>query len=187
MSTATFRTQNFAVSTGTMSSDAGSERMPTPSDRPGDSTTSANSNWDVQAESDTSDFKPAEDEKRRALASVRRLQKPFAPGAYRVSGLDSWTGKITEIEGDVFTAELVPDRDGQTVLADFTRDQIGNEVVEVGDIVYLTVRMVRGFSGYTNRTSSIRLRRLGAWTREEVEAQKVRAAETVVALEGLVG
>lgn len=133
---------------------------------------------------DTSEQEAA---RRRALAEIDRDKRPFTPETIRVSGLESWTGRVLDLDEDLFTAELVPASGGPSVYADFDRAQLGPERdLSVGDVVYVTVRMVKGPGGYPNRTSAIRLRRLGNWTSEEVGAQQETAATMARALEGLI-
>lgn len=125
--------------------------------------------------------------KRKALAQLGSNERPFSPEWVRVSGLESWTGRVLEIDDELFTAELVPTAGGQKVVADFNRSLLGNERdLVAGDFVYVTVRMVRGPGGYPNRTSSIRLRRLGNWTPEEISSQNARAEATAQELESVI-
>ena len=70
------------------------------------------------------------------------------------------------------------------VAADFALSQLGEEdQVDVGDVVYVTVRSVAGRSGYPTQTSAIRLRRLGKWTDAEVLELEERADEKLSDLE----
>ena len=126
--------------------------------------------------------------KRSALDKIRRVKRPFVPDTYRVSGLQKWTGRVLEMDADLFTAELVPASDGPTVIADFDRSQIAAEdELVAGDIIYVTVRTVKGQSGQPNRTSSIRLRRLGNWSREDIARHDREAEEVKASMEDLVG
>lgn len=110
------------------------------------------------------------------------------PGSVRVAGLESWTGRIVELENDVFTAELQPSEGGTRVLADFDKSSLAGEpVVSVGDVIYVTVRTVVARSGHLSRTSSVRLRRVGNWTAADIDRHKTKAADLRRKLEGLVG
>lgn len=109
---------------------------------------------------------------------------------YRISGLSCWTGRVISVDGDTFSAELVPDEatGGATVVADFEVEQVVSEgeTLHPGDVVYLTSRRVRASHGGKSETSSIRLRRLGVWTERDVEESKARAAMQLDELLGLI-
>lgn len=137
---------------------------------------------------DTSLLGSAVEQKKRALAHLRRSEIPSSPDAFRVSGLEKWTGRVLDIDDELFTAELVPANGRTTVIADFNRSQIAiDDDVIPGDVIYVTVRTVRGHGGLPNRTSSIRLRRLGNWTAEDIAGQRARAAEMTARMDDLVG
>jgi hypothetical protein len=125
---------------------------------------------------------------RNAMARADRTRDATVFEGFRVSGLARWTGRVIEVDDDLFTAELGPNagEDGPVVVADFSRSQVADELVE-GDVIYVTVRTVRGLGGQPNRTSSVRLRRLGNWTPDDIEGFRERAKERASALEGLVG
>jgi hypothetical protein len=96
---------------------------------------------------------------------------------YRVAGMRKWEGRIISVDGEFFTAELTPTTPGPTVNAEFELDLIGDEPdVGQGDVVYVTVRTVKGLSGLPVRTSAIRLRRLGKWSEDEVAELRSRGA-----------
>lgn len=113
--------------------------------------------------------------RRRAMSEAGKPERPSSP-AVRVQGMRKWHGRVVDREDEFFTAELVPDHPGPTVLADFEVGQLGEPDVSVGDVVYFTVRMVLSPSGYPTRTSAIRLRRLGLWTQEQVDRIQAEAA-----------
>jgi hypothetical protein len=105
-----------------------------------------------------------------------------------VTGLDKWEGKILEMDGDTFTAELYPiGREGIPITADFDLDLLGSDAVNVvpGDVFYLSVRTVKGPSRRPTRTESLRLRRLGRITAEEVQAVYAKADALMEHLEQL--
>lgn len=113
-----------------------------------------------------------------------------APALYRVSGLSTWTGRVVDIDDDLFTAELVPDAStgGPVVLADFGVTSVGADAdgLTVGDVVYVTSRTVRAPHGGRIETSSIRLRRLGKWTESEVADIQDRAVQLANELADLI-
>lgn len=97
-----------------------------------------------------------------------------------VSGMQKWEGRVVRVDGDYFTAEITPlTESGPSVYADFLTEMLNlvePETVEAGDVVYVTVRTVNHGKGFgVSRTSSVRLRRLGVWTAEEIEQIKGRA------------
>lgn len=101
------------------------------------------------------------------------------PTTARVTGMDKWQGRIVDIDDDLFTAELVPQDDaGSAVYADFELALLGDEEVHVGDVVYVTSRLVASLPGrQPTRTISVKLQRLGRWTAEEIEQIRERAAQ----------
>ncbi|WP_132151903.1 hypothetical protein [Kribbella antiqua] len=106
-------------------------------------------------------------------------QAPPKPADVVVSGMEKWEGRVVEVEDDYFTAEITPlSSEGSAVYADFSTELLYPEVVVPGDVVYVTVRTVNHGRGYgVSRTSSVRLRRLGVWTTEEVEQIKARGRQ----------
>jgi hypothetical protein len=101
--------------------------------------------------------------------------------------MKKWEGRILEIDEEIFTAELVPLRegDGPTVVADFELEQLGPDAswVAPGDVFYLTVRTVGEPSGYRTRTSTLRIRRLGTWSADEVSRVRERTSRRIDSLE----
>lgn len=91
-------------------------------------------------------------------------------GTFRIVGLRKWDGRVIEVDAPYFTAELVPtDGTSPTVIAEFDLDQLSPsdaEQVAPGTLFYLTVRTVSD-RGHRERTSSVRLRRLGKWTDQD--------------------
>lgn len=105
-----------------------------------------------------------------------------------VTGLERWEGKITDIDGDTFTAELFPiEREGMPITADFDLDLLGSDAATVvpGDVFYLTVRTVREQGKRPTRTENLRLRRLGRITHEEVQSAYAKADAMMERLEQL--
>jgi hypothetical protein len=106
----------------------------------------------------------------------------------QVTGLDKWEGKVLEIDGDIFTAELYPiDREGSPITADFDLELLGSDAATIvpGDVFYLSVRTVKAFGMRPTRTENLRLRRLGRVTREEVQAAYAKADALMERLEQL--
>jgi hypothetical protein len=124
--------------------------------------------------------------RRRALEKVGRTRR-IGISEIRVSGLEKWHGRVVEVDGDSFTAELVPETPGVVVLADFRTSQLGGERVRPGDVVYVTARMVEQIPGYQTTTSAIRLRRVGNWSEDEVESIAARARIAAQEFAGFVG
>lgn len=105
-----------------------------------------------------------------------------------VTGLDKWEGKILEIDGDTFTAELYSiGSEGMPITADFDLELLGSDAANVvpGDVFYLLVRTVKGPGRRPARTESLRLRRLGRITPEEIQAVYARADALMEHLEQL--
>jgi hypothetical protein len=67
-----------------------------------------------------------------------------------------WCGRVTEVEGDIFTALLTPaDHDGPELIADFSMAQCGIKP-EPGDILTVT----------PDRVTRVEL---PPWTQEEID------------------
>jgi len=112
----------------------------------------------------------------QARSQVGKHERPQLP-SFRITGLERWEGRIIALDHEMFTAELVPaEPDALTVYADFQRGLLEpEEDVTVGDIVYVTVRSVVGRTGLREMTSTVRLRRLGIWSDDELAAVQSRA------------
>jgi hypothetical protein len=109
-------------------------------------------------------------------------------GPARITGMDKWEGKILEVEGDIFTAELYPiDREGTPITADFDLELLGSDAATIapGDVFYLSVRTVKSYGMRPARTENLRLRRLGRITTEEVQAAYAKADTLMERLEQL--
>tara|TARA_R110002051_G_scaffold9732_8_gene37567 strand:- start:3542 stop:3997 length:456 start_codon:yes stop_codon:yes gene_type:complete len=128
-----------------------------------------------------------EDKKHRALRRLRDEELPTIPDTIRVSGLDKWTGVVLSVDEDIFSAELVSTSESRPVVADFPRRLVDSEDgLHEGDVVYVTARTVKGRNGQVSTTSSIRLRRLGNWTKEDLEAHKAKAKLLKASLNDLI-
>jgi hypothetical protein len=109
-------------------------------------------------------------------------------GLAQITGLDKWEGKVLEVEGDIFTAELFPiDREGISITADFDLELLGSDAATIvpGDVFYLSVRTVKAYGMRPARTENLRLRRLGRITPEEVQAAYAKADALMERLEQL--
>lgn len=125
-------------------------------------------------------------------ATTTKFGRRAAPNEFRVSGLLTWTGRVVEVAGDMFTAELVPDQHtpGGPVLGDFFKSEVGagTDDIGLGDVIYVTKRTVRPANGgLPHQTSAVRLRRLGKWSRADVARFDADGEKMFVELEGLMG
>lgn len=114
---------------------------------------------------------------RRSVTRPEPIFEPANhPSDYRVAGMDKWEGRVTHVDDDWFTAELTPltKDSGPMVQAEFEKTQLDPDTVCPGDVIYVTVRTTYEY-GLQSRTSAVRLRRLGAWTAEEVAGVHERA------------
>ncbi|KUI42310.1 hypothetical protein AU197_14445 [Mycobacterium sp. IS-1590] len=85
-----------------------------------------------------------------------------------------------DVDEDFFSVAMTPFGGGLEVIADFTRDRLSDEEdLQRGDVVYVTVRTIRDETG-PHDTSTIRLRRLGTWTADEVAEQTRRAKDELI-------
>lgn len=114
------------------------------------------------------------------------IRSAMAVNAYkaenvRIVGMSKWTGRIVsvDLEQRLFTAEIRSETAGtanEVLLADFTVDVLGDdEPLEAGDLIYVTSRVVRRKGNLRTTTTSVRRRRLGRWTSEQVETQQTAA------------
>jgi len=78
-----------------------------------------------------------------------------------------WDGRVIEVDGDIFTAELCRAGDPD-VWADFSMAQCG-VTVEPGDLLIV-------------RPDSVTVLDLGVWTQEEIDAIELRAHEAYLRL-----
>jgi hypothetical protein len=100
-----------------------------------------------------------------------RQDSAARPRAEVIVGLKKWEGRILEISDELLTVELTPsDHDGPELVADFHLALLGPDSSSAvpGDIIYLTTRTVRDATGYPYQTSSLKLRRPGAWGEDEL-------------------
>lgn len=106
----------------------------------------------------------------------------------RVIGLKKWEGSILEVGDGLVTVELTPfDHEGPELVADFDAYLLGEDADSVapGDVVYLTTRTVKGSHGHPYRTSSLKLRRPGRWSEQELQAIDAAAKEQAGFFKGI--
>lgn len=73
-----------------------------------------------------------------------------------------WDGRVTEVDGDIFTAAVVRhDGTGPELIADFSMAQCG-VTVQPGDMIIVT-------------PGSVTKRDLGVWTKADIDAIMARA------------
>jgi len=115
--------------------------------------------------------------------------RPLPATTLAVSGLSTWSGRVLDIDEEFFSAELVPDSNtpGDTVVADFKLSLLDEPdgTLRIGDVVYLTSRVVRTLHGRKTETASVRLRRLGAWSAAEIEEIREEGREMFAGLQDL--
>ena len=88
-----------------------------------------------------------------------------------------YEGRVIEVEGDVFTAELIDCEDRSVVHADFPFSVLsGAEQVEPGDILDVIVQEGK---------ASVSLRDLGKWTEEDLKAAQERGRQRAVEFSAL--
>jgi hypothetical protein len=117
-------------------------------------------------------------ETRESLVEPLEAPNP-EPFGGMVRGMQKWEGRVTAVEGAYFTAELTPlTHESPPLYADFATELLDPDRVVPGDVVYVTVRTVKLDGGFgVTRTSSVRLRRLGSWTADEVAAINERGRQ----------
>lgn len=75
-----------------------------------------------------------------------------------------WDGRVLEISGDIFTAEVIPaDHAGPEMIAEYSMSQCGITVAP-GDLLIVT-------------PESVVRRDLGVWSKADLDAIRVRARE----------
>jgi hypothetical protein len=88
-----------------------------------------------------------------------------------IKGMEKWEGRILEIDGDIFTAELTPlDNDDRTTLVSEFRTKVleaGDQDIQPGDLFYMTARPVR-IRGLLTTSYSLQIRRPGNWTAKDL-------------------
>jgi hypothetical protein len=98
-----------------------------------------------------------------------------------------WEGRVLQVEDGIFSAELLPLREGSgpAVVADFDLELLSPDAdsVQPGDTFYLTVRTVGDSVGLKTRTSTLRLKRLGSWSAEDIDRVRERARKRLAAVE----
>jgi hypothetical protein len=121
-------------------------------------------------------------------ASLNRQMGSPQRNPERVVGLLRWEGQILEISDDLLTVGLAPaDHDGPELVADFDASLLGpdSNYATPGDIIYLTTRTVRNVNGYPYQTSSLKLRRPGVWSEQELREIRNIAKEQAEFFKGM--
>lgn len=94
--------------------------------------------------------------------------------------LQRWEGVVLEVEGEHFSARLTnltadgPLEEAQLQLIDVADEDL--DLVQRGAVFYWSIGYMNSSSGQRSRVSTLRFRRLPVWSREEIEAGKLRAA-----------
>lgn len=112
-------------------------------------------------------------EHERVEESNRRPREKLVP-------LQSWEGTVLEVDGDSFVARLVdvadehPDEEASISTEELCDFDL--ELLEPGAILYWTIGYRYQVGGARERVSRIRLRRLPAWTKRQLDEARERAA-----------
>lgn len=128
----------------------------------------------------SSAFESARDDRIWKFARPQWASRPSekADDFPAIRGLQKWQGRIVDVRDGLFTAELtsLDSIDGATTFyADFELALLDDAAVEAGDVVYVTARIVdTGRRGNPSKTVSVRLRRLGKWTEEDITSIQAR-------------
>jgi hypothetical protein len=116
----------------------------------------------------------------RLLPEDEKVEESNHRPREKLVALQSWEGTVLEVEGDSFVARLVdvagehPDEEislSMEELCDFDL-----ELLEPGAILYWTIGYRYQAGGARERVSRIRLRRLPAWTKRQLDEARERAA-----------
>lgn len=121
---------------------------------------------------------------------VRARRAPRSTGErpeVQIEGLRAWSGRVIAVEPDYFVAEVHPERGtaGAPIVADFEEGLLGRAAV-VGDLFYMTKRIVETADGRRLTHRSIALRRLGRWHADELAALREQARARAARVQRLV-
>jgi hypothetical protein len=116
-----------------------------------------------------------------------RLATPPRVSDDRITALQQWEGVVDEVSGDAFTA-ILSDRTAETPdeRAEFSLDELSRSdfsLVRPGAIFAWTIGYRDMLTGQRIRFSTIRFRRLPAWTQRELDHARVRASHVLASLE----
>lgn len=92
--------------------------------------------------------------------------------------LQSWEGAVTDLNSDHFLARLTDNSDGTPLEAKIPLAEVSEEdacLVELGAIFYWNIGYEVTPSGQRKRNSTVRFRRLPAWTTRELNRAKKEA------------
>jgi hypothetical protein len=104
------------------------------------------------------------------------------PPAQNFRLLQKWEGLVLQVRDSAFVARLAdqthngPDEEAEIPLAEVSQGD--QDLVQPGAIFYWSIGYLDTHGGQRTRASVIRFRRLPAWTAEELEAAKRKAADT---------
>jgi hypothetical protein len=117
----------------------------------------------------------------RPVENVVRLPAPTAP-EYSFDLRQQWEGVVTEVERDEFTVVLrdtlnpdAPEFDATLPLEEVTADDF--PLLQPGAVLYWAIGYERTRTGQVKRVSTIRLRRLPAWSKADIERVDRRARD----------
>jgi hypothetical protein len=116
-----------------------------------------------------------------------RLAEPPRTSEDRITALQQWEGAVDEILDDAFTA-ILRDRTTDTPdeRAEFALDEVSPSDVSLvtpGAIFTWTIGYRDMLTGQRLRFSTIRFRRLPAWTQRELDDARARASRLLASLE----
>lgn len=122
-----------------------------------------------------------------AVPGERVLPTSTTRPEVQVEGLRTWSGRVIAVEAHFFTAEVTPERGttGAPIIADFEEGLLGRSAV-VGDLFYMTKRVVESPDGRRVTHRSIALRRLGRWRADELDALREQARARAARIQRLI-
>jgi len=102
------------------------------------------------------------------------------PPTHNFRLLQKWEGFVLQVRKDAFVARLIDqNHDGPDEEAEIPLEEISEEdqaLVQPGAIFYWSIGYLDSRGGQRIRASVIRFRRLPAWTTEELQAARSKAA-----------
>jgi hypothetical protein len=109
------------------------------------------------------------------------VPKPAPVAQSQFNPQQKWEGYVLAVQDDSFLARLVDLTSGEIdEEAEFLLDDVptsDRDLVDVGAVFYWGIGYLDKVDGQRLRSSSIRFRRLPAWTTEELEAARRKAEE----------
>lgn len=117
----------------------------------------------------------------RRFENVVRRPIP-SPLEYSFELRQQWEGVVTNVEGDEFSVVLrdlvdpaAPEFDAVLPMEEVSQDDI--PLLKNGAILYWTIGYERTRTGQLKRVSNVRLRRLPAWSKADIQRVENRARE----------